>query len=136
MRTRKLLLASFVGLATVGATVVTIAVASAATNSYEAEASGNTLAGGAKVATCTPCSGSKKVGFVGNNAGTLTFNGVTTGVAGSATVTIFYASGTARSASLSVNGGTASTINFAATGSFTTVGQHAVTVTLNSGSNT
>src|SRR5690348_8906640 len=119
MRTRRLLVASFVGLATVGATVVTIAVANAATNSYEAEASGNTLAGGAKVASCSPCSGGKKVGFVGNNAGTLQFNGVTTGAAGSATLTIAYASGQARNASLSVNGGTATSISFASTGSYT-----------------
>jgi hypothetical protein len=136
MRTRKLLLASLVGLATVGATVVTIAVASAATNSYEAEASGNTLAGGARVATCSPCSGGKKVGYVGNNAGTLQFNGVTTGVAGTATLTISYASGQARNASLSVNGGSAQPLTFNSTGSYTTVGTKTVNVTLKSGSNT
>jgi len=137
MRTRRLLLAGFIGLATVGATVVTVAVANAATTtSYEAEASGNVLAGGARIATCTPCSNGKKVGFVGNNAGTLTFTGVSSAAAGSATVAIRYASGTARSASLSVNGGTAKALSFAATGSFTTVGTLNVTVTLNAGSNT
>ena len=136
MRTRRLLLASFLGLVTVGATVATIAVASAATNSYEAESSGNTLAGGARVASCTPCSGGKKVGFVGNNAGTLTFNGVSASAAGTATVSIAYASGQARNASLSVNGGTAVSLSFASTGSYTTVGHKSVTVTLKAGSNT
>src|SRR3989440_8080385 len=136
MRTRKLLLASFVGLATVGATVVTIAVASAATNSYEAEASGNTLAGGAKVANCSACSGGKKVGFVGNNAGTLQFNGVSAAAAGSATLTIAYASGSARNATLSVNGGAGQSIAFTSTGSFNTPGTKTVTVTLNAGNNT
>src|SRR5581483_6682200 len=85
---------------------------------------------------CSPCSGGKKVGFVGNNAGTLQFNGVTTGAAGSATLTIAYASGQARNASLSVNGGTATSISFASTGSYTTEGKKTVTVTLKSGSNT
>src|SRR5579859_1511232 len=136
MHKRRLILASALGLVTIAATVATVAVASAATNSYEAEASGNTLAGGAKVASCSPCSGGKKVGFVGNNAGTLTFNGVTTGTSGSTTLTIYYASGQARNASLSVNGGTATSISFASTGSYTTVGTKAVTVTLKSGSNT
>jgi hypothetical protein len=136
MRTRRLLLASFLGLVTVGATVVTVAVASAATNTYEAESSANALAGGAKVATCSPCSGGKKVGFVGNNSGTLQFNGVSAAAAGSATIAISYASGAARSASLSVNGATATSISFASTGSYTTVGVKNVTVTLRSGSNT
>src|SRR6266511_3168525 len=75
MRTRRVLLSGMLGLATVAATVMTVAVATAATNTYEAEATGNTLAGGARVASCTPCSGGKKVGWVGNNAGTLQFNG-------------------------------------------------------------
>ena len=50
--------------------------------SFEAESSANTLAGGAKVASCSACSGGQKVGFVGNG-GTLTFNGVTASVTGS-----------------------------------------------------
>jgi hypothetical protein len=136
MRTRRVLLASLVGLATVGATVVTIAVASAATGSYEAESSANTLAGGARIASCSPCSNGKKVGYVGNSSGTLQFNGVGTGVAGSATLTIYYASGQARNASLSVNGATATSLSFGSTGSYTTVGKKTVTVTLKSSGNT
>ena len=136
MRTRRLLLASLMGLATVGATVVTVAVANAATTSYEAESAANTRGGVAAIATCTPCSGGKKVGHVGNNSGTLQFNGVSAAAAGSATVAISYASGAARNASLSVNGGTAAPLSFASTGSYTTVGVKNVTVTLNAGSNT
>src|SRR2546423_9169746 len=73
---------------------------------YEAEAAGNTLAGGAKVAGCTACSGGQKVGFVGNG-GTLTFTGVTAAVAGSYQVAIGYCDGstTGRQAVVSVNGG-------------------------------
>src|SRR5437867_8934077 len=136
MRTRRVLLASFVGLATVGATVVTVAVANAATNAYEAESASNTIAGGARLANCSACSGGKKVGFVGNNAGTLQFNGVNAAAAGSATLTITYASGTARNATLSVNGGAGQSIAFSSTGSFNTPGTKTVTVTLKAGSNT
>jgi hypothetical protein len=136
MRTRTLLLASFLGLVTVAATVTTIAVATAAANTYEAESSANTLAGGARVANCGPCSGGRKVGYVGNNAGTLQFNGVSASAAGSATITISYASGTTRNASLSVNGGAATSLSFASTGSFTTVKTKTVTVTLKAGTNT
>jgi hypothetical protein len=135
MRKSRLLLGGVVTAVTIAATAVTFAVANAASSSYEAEASANTLAGGAKVSTCSPCSGGKKVGFVGNG-GTLQFNGVSASAAGSVTVTISYASGAARSAQLSVNGGTAKTLNFASTGSYTTVGTLATTVTLKSGSNT
>jgi len=134
MRTRRVLLASLLGLVTVGATVATVAVATAATNTYEAESA--SIAGGARVANCSGCSGGKKVGFVGNNAGTLQFNNVTAAAAGSAKVTITYASGAARNASLSVNGGAATTISFASTGSYNTPGNKDVTVTLQAGNNT
>jgi hypothetical protein len=136
MRTRRVLLASLLGLVTVGATVVTIAVANAATNTYEAESASNTLAGGARVANCSACSGGKKVGHVGNNAGTLRFNGVSAAAAGSAILTITYASGSARNATLSVNGGAGQSIAFTSTGSFNTPGTKTVTVTLNAGNNT
>ncbi|QHW32980.1 carbohydrate-binding protein [Paenibacillus rhizovicinus] len=106
--------------------------------SYEAEASANTLAGGASVSACTACSGGSVVKNVGNNAGTLQFNNVNAGSAGTRTVTIAYANGdaSARSALLSVNGGTATTLSFPPTGSFTTVGTITVNITLNAGNNT
>jgi alpha-galactosidase len=79
--------------------------------SYEAEAAANTLAGGAVVASCTACSGGKKVGFVGSG-GTLTFNGVTAPSAGTYQVTIAYLDGSAtgRQAQISVNGGAPQTV--------------------------
>jgi hypothetical protein len=43
--------------------------------SYEAESATNTLAGGARLQSCTACSGGQKVGFIGNGSGTLQFNG-------------------------------------------------------------
>ncbi|WP_084558108.1 fibronectin type III domain-containing protein [Hamadaea tsunoensis] len=103
--------------------------------SYEAEASGNTLAGGAAVSACGPCSGGSKVGYLGNG-GTLTFTGVAGGSGGSTPVTVYYASAEARSATLSVNGGTPTTVNFAASGGWTTVVSATVNLALAAGNNT
>ncbi|HVU70263.1 MAG TPA: carbohydrate-binding protein, partial [Ktedonobacteraceae bacterium] len=106
------------------------------TTSYEAEASNNTLAGGAVVSSCSSCSGGEKVGYIGNG-GTLTFNGVSASSAGSYTVTIYYLNGESgnRTASLSVNGGSSTTLTFSPTGGWNNVGSLTTTVTLNAGSN-
>lgn len=106
-------------------------------SSYEAEASNNTLAGGAVRQDCFSCYGGRSVGYVGNNAGTLQFNSVTAAVgAGSYPLTIYYANGdsTARTAYLSVNGGTGKKLSFPPTGSFTTVHSLQTTVNLKAGS--
>jgi hypothetical protein len=132
-----MLLAGAMAIAAVGASVVVAFHANAATTSYEAEASNNAIAGGARVANCSACSGGKKVGFVGNNSGTLQFNGVSASAAGSAQVTIAYTNGGAtRTAQLSVNGGSSSTLSFGNTGSFNTPGTLTTTVNLRAGSNT
>src|SRR6266478_7257367 len=102
--------------------------------SYEAES--GTLAGGAVVLSCPTCSGGAKVGYVGNNSGTLQFNDVTANTPGSNVVTIWYLNGDAvRYALLSVNGGQGTPVSFPSTGSFQTVGSIQRTVTLNAGSN-
>jgi hypothetical protein len=105
-------------------------------SSYEAEASGNTLAGGAAVASCSTCSNGAKVGYVGNNSGTLQFNGVSATTSGARTLTIYYLSAEARSVQISVNAGAATTLSLPSTGSWTTVGSAQTTITLNAGSNT
>ncbi|HLZ58605.1 MAG TPA: alpha-galactosidase [Ktedonosporobacter sp.] len=108
------------------------------TTSYEAESSANTLAGGAKVATCSACSGGQKVGFVGKG-GTLQFNSVSKSMAGSYTLTIYYVDGDAgRTANMSVNGGTATSITFHGTNdsNWNFVQHLTVTVNLNAGNNT
>ena len=104
--------------------------------SYEAEAAGNTLAGGAGVVSCSTCSGGNKVGNVGNNSGTLQFNALNAASAGNYTLTIYYINGdaAARNATISVNGGTGSNISFPVTGSWTTVGSLQTTISLNAGS--
>jgi hypothetical protein len=136
MRKKRLLIAAAITVAFGAAVLVPLAAANAAATSYEAEASGNALAGGAKVANCSGCSGGKRVGFVGNNKGTLQFNGIA-GTAGGATVTIAYINGGAtRTGQISVNGAAATGLSFATTGTWNTVGTLDVTVTLKDGDNT
>jgi hypothetical protein len=133
---RTLIAGALAALATLGAGAVVVLTAQAATTSYEAEAAANTLTGPARVATCGACSGGRKVGFVGNNSGTLRFNGVTAASAGAARVVISYASGTVRRAQLSVNGGADVSITFPSTGGFGTPGTITVTAGLRAGANT
>ncbi len=99
------------------------------------EAEAGTLAGGAVVLNCPTCSGGEKVGYVGNNSGTLQFNGVSAITTGPHSMTICYLNGDAvRYALLSVNGGQGMPVSFPSTGSFQTVGSIQVTVILNPGS--
>jgi hypothetical protein len=102
--------------------------------SYEAEA--GTLAGGARISSCSACSGGQKVGFVGNG-GTLTFTGVTAPSEGDYTVTIAYLNGPpGRDALMSVDGGAPQTLSFTPTADFNTVGTMTVTAHLTAGTNT
>jgi chitinase len=104
---------------------------------FEAESSANTLAGGARVASCSGCSGGSKVGYVGSG-GTLTFNTISVGTGGVYAVAIAYCDGSTsgRQATVSVNGGTAQTISFSPTGGFSTPGTKTVNLTLAAGTNT
>jgi uncharacterized protein YkwD len=129
------LLAGTVAFAAVGASVALAVTANAATATYEAEAAGNTLSGGAAVATCGGCSGGKRVRYVGKGAGMLIF-AVKADAAGAAKITISYTSSGARTARLSVNGGAPTTISFPGTGGFSTVRTRTATVTLKAGANT
>ncbi|MEU6258504.1 CBM35 domain-containing protein [Streptomyces sp. NPDC047043] len=113
---------------------------------YEAESA--TLAGQAKAQSDSWASGGKNVGYVGNgSANTLTFANVSATAAGPYTVVIHYAhndrSGSgnyntnveSRTAQLSVNGGTATTLTFRNTYSWNDYWTLPTTVTLNSGTN-
>jgi uncharacterized protein YkwD len=136
MMRKRTLLTGVIALATGTAGVALAVTAHAATNSYEAEAAANAMSGGARIARCASCSGGQKVGYVGNNAGTLRFNGVDADSAGTATLTIAYASGDPRGAQLSVNDGSARALDFPATGGYTTPGAITTTVNLRAGTNT
>jgi alpha-glucosidase len=100
----------------------------------EAEASGNTRAGGATTASCAGCSGGSFVTGL-NGSGTLDVNGLTVAAAGNHTVRIDYASATAQTIQVRVNGGTAITVSLPATGSSTAVATKTLGLTLTSGSN-
>jgi alpha-glucosidase len=101
----------------------------------EAEAGGNTLTSPASAASCSDCSGGQKVGGIGGS-GTLRFNSVPAVSAGSKTVTIRYTAAVARTAYISVNGGTAIAVSFPATGGANVPGVKTIALSLNAGTNT
>ncbi|MCI3270685.1 CBM35 domain-containing protein [Streptomyces cylindrosporus] len=114
---------------------------------YEAESA--TLAGQAKAQSDSWASGGKNVGYVGGgSANTLTFANVSASAAGRYTVVVHYAhndrSGSgnyntnvmSRTAQLSVNGGTATTMTFRNTYSWNDYWALPTTVSLGAGTNT
>jgi uncharacterized protein YkwD len=131
---RSVLLAGTVAFVAASTSVALAVTADAATATYEAEAAGNTRAGGAAVAKCDGCSGGKRVRYVGKGKGVLTF-AVKADRAGAAKITISYTSSAPRTARFSVNGGAEKTFAFPATGGFSTVGTRKATVTLKAGPN-
>src|SRR5947209_5497159 len=64
-------------------------------SSYEAESSGNSLYGSAKVVSCSACSGGNKIGNLGGttNSGAMTFNNINVGTSGSYTLIFYYIDG-------------------------------------------
>ncbi|MET7279880.1 DUF4832 domain-containing protein [Kribbella sp. NPDC005582] len=114
---------------------ITVGTGTPSAGTVEAESTANTLTGGAVTATCSGCSGGSKVGYVGNGA-TLVFNNIGTGTAGNHTLTLSYLSAETRSATIKVNGGTATSYSFAPTADWNTVGTRTITVPLNAANNT
>ena len=103
---------------------------------YEAESDANLLTGSAFVLSCPACSNGFKVGYVGNNSGTLQFT-IGNVVPGRHSVTIYYTNGDpVRYALLSVNGNQGMPLTFPSTGSFQTVGWIQTSIVLNTGCNT
>ena len=71
---------------------------------YEAEASGNTIAGSAAIYSCGGCSGGSKVGYLGGG-GTLTMNNINVAVSGTYLMRLSYVDGdSSRTADITVNG--------------------------------
>ena len=106
----------------------------AADRLYEAESASNTRTG-STVSDCPGCSGTDKVGNLGNG-NTVRFNGVTAASAGQHLVTVGYASADARNLTVSVNGGTPTLMTLESSGGWNIVGTATVAVTLTAGSNT
>ncbi len=111
--------------------------AAVGSTSFEAEAAGNTLSGTAKAATCSACSGGKKVGFIGNGSNNfVTINNINVAKSGPYKVAIFYLVNGTRSLSVSVNGGSATTLSLSGSSfSVPAAVPAAVTVQLKAGSN-
>ena len=101
----------------------------------EAETSGNTLGGGAAATSCAGCSGSSAITGL-NGSGTLDITGLTVANAGNHTVRLDYASATAQTVQIQVNGGTAITVNLPATGSANATATRTLGLTLGAGGNT
>ncbi|GCE22396.1 hypothetical protein KDK_61960 [Dictyobacter kobayashii] len=107
------------------------------TLSYEAESADNSIGGGASVVSCSACSGGQKVGNIGSGA-YVQLNNIYANSAGTATISVYYIDGdTGRSAQLSVNGGSATTLNFHGTNNnnWDTVQSMNIAVSLHVGSN-
>jgi alpha galactosidase A-like protein/alpha galactosidase C-like protein len=102
----------------------------------EADASGNTLAGAAKVGSCSGCSDGMKVRFIGNGAANyVTINNIDEPSAGSYALTFVYCLDGSRTFDISVNGGTGTAV--ALTGANWSVpASDTMTVTLKAGENT
>lgn len=105
---------------------------------YEAESAYNTYGGTVYYIPENPnfSSGAYVTGVGNGTANTLQFNQISAPSNGLYEVDIYYASSTARTAQVSVNGGTASTISFPATGGDTnSPGSLAAYLQLNAGQN-
>ncbi|TVY31533.1 hypothetical protein LSUB1_G008120, partial [Lachnellula subtilissima] len=102
----------------------------------EAEASTNTLSGGAKVIACSGCSGAQSIGYIGGGSGgKLIFPSISSSVATTSTIRIHYtnADSSQRYASVVVNG-VSHVVAFIPTPDDNTPGTATLTVPLNSGS--
>jgi alpha-galactosidase len=109
---------------------------SSSATTIAASASGNTLAGAAKVVSCSGCATGEKVGDIGDGAANyVTINGVPASKAGSTSVTVSYLLDGSRSFSISVNGGAATTLSLTGT-SWSTPATASVSLDLNAGTNT
>ena len=102
----------------------------------EAESSSNILSGGAIILSCSGCSGSESVGYIGGSSnGILTFPDISSSVSTTTTIRIHYENGDAsqRYANVVVNGVT-HIVAFVPTASGSTPGTSTLTVPLKSGS--
>jgi hypothetical protein len=105
--------------------------------SLEAERGGNVIGGRAGAGPLDGASGGRIVGALGlGGANFLRFTEVTVPDADTYTVRIRYISGEPRRATIQVNGRASTTVAFASTGSWRTVGTTTVQLALRAGANT
>ena len=103
---------------------------------YEAEASGNLLAGAAVKASSAFCAGGQKVGYIGYAGNTLTFTNVSVPEDGTYKVLVYYCSGENRKVTIKVNGATEYTLNNLNSGDYVHTAIAEVLLELKAGVNT
>ncbi len=109
---------------------------------YEAESPQNTLTDGARIISCSSCSGGYRVGYLGigsgGQGGTLQFNNVNKADAGTYTLTLYYSNGSNSDADeyISVNGGSPMIFTGSPTGGFDKFATVGIAVALHGGKNT
>ncbi|MDR1532637.1 MAG: glycoside hydrolase family 97 catalytic domain-containing protein [Clostridiales bacterium] len=105
---------------------------------YEAESSGNTISGSAYVSDNANCSNGQKVGYLGNNDGTLTINNIyiPAGQSGQYSFSIHYLTADKRSITYKINNGPEVIPSLLPSGSFNVVRIYETTIELNEGVNT
>ncbi len=131
---RPVLIAGGVAVVTVVAGIAVAASASAGTTTYEAEASVNTLAGGAHTVDCRRCSGGSRVTGIGGQ-GVLTITGVVAEKDGPARLAVTYTGDRNRTAQISVNGAVPIAVVFPGTRATSRPGTLRITATLRAGEN-
>ena len=131
---RPVLIAGGIAVVTVVAGIAVAASASAGTTTHEAEASVNTLTGGAHAVDCRRCSGGSRVTGIGR-AGVLTITGVLAEQDGPTRLAVTYTAERNRTAQISVNGGVPTAIVFPGTRSASRPGTLRITATLRAGKN-
>lgn len=100
------------------------------------EAEHATRAGNAIVAECAACSNGQKVGYIGNGAGSLSFDGINVSSTGDYAVTIHYLSAVTRTANLNINATPTASVTFDGTGNWDTPNSKTVSLPLVRGNNT
>lgn len=102
--------------------------------SFEAEAATLTST---RTFSCQPCSGERKVGYIGDGTGIVQFDNVLVSAATLVKVEIQYVNGdtTARTLQLTVNDGGVRTVTFPSSGGWNSPASLTITVTLSAGSN-
>ena len=131
---RPVLIVGGMAVVTVVAGIAVAASASAGTTTYEAEASVNTLAGGARTVDCRRCSGGSRVTGIGG-PGILTITGVMAEKDGPARLAVTYTGERSRTAQISVNGAVPTAIVFPGTRSTSRPATLRLTATLRAGQN-
>ena len=131
---RPVLIVGGMAVVTVAAGIAVAASASAGTATYEAEAAGNTLAGGARTVDCRRCSGGSRVTGIGGQ-GVLTITAVVAEKNGPARLAVTYTAERNRTAQISVNGGVPTAVVFPGTRGTSRPGTLRITATLRAGSN-